>query len=347
MARRAPSPARPSIFRGLASTLVANPTSTAGGLVMTAMAVAIMTNALALQSGRHPHPLFLGTRPDADAAAPATPAPRETLNLRDRAMVAEIQLALKTQGYYTGDVDGLPGPMTTGAITAFQKAAGLKATGAPSEALLERLKDGPGPRSALEEPAPEPRPVRDLTDLIDTVSAPLPTPSPRRSQSTAAADPVDAPAPSASPDTEPEITAALPEATPIPADAVPVPVEPVRASGEEVTTPTPAVVREAAPVAPPPAPPPVAAREPAPPPVAAREPVPVAVPVADADPRIAKIQGALDQLGFGPLKADGVMTSRTREAIRHFQESRGLPPTGAINERFLKELIRIGGLAKN
>lgn len=76
MARRAPSPARPSIFRGLASTLVANPTSTAGGLVMTAMAVAIMTNALALQSGRHPHPLFLGTRPDADAAAPATPAPR-------------------------------------------------------------------------------------------------------------------------------------------------------------------------------------------------------------------------------------------------------------------------------
>lgn len=334
MARRAPSPARPSIVRGLAATLVANPTSTAGGFVMTAMAVAIMTNALALQSGRHPHPLFLGTRPDADATAPATPAPRETLNLRDRAMVAEIQLALKTQGYYTGDVDGLPGPMTTGAITAYQKATGLKATGAPSDALLERLKDGPKPQSAIEDPAPDPRPVRDLTDLIDTVGAPLPTPSPRRNQTTAAADPVQ---PSAPVDKEPETTAALPEATAKPADAVPVPVEAVRADGEAVTTPTPAVARETTTVAA--APIPASPREPAPP--------PSPVPAADADPRIAKIQGALDQLGFGPLKADGVMTSRTREAIRHFQESRGLPPTGAINERFLKELIRIGGLAKN
>ncbi len=39
------------------------------------------------------------------------------------------------------------------------------------------------------------------------------------------------------------------------------------------------------------------------------------------------------------------MTGGTRTAIRRFQEDRGLPPTGAINERFLKELIRIGGLA--
>ncbi len=76
---------------------------------MTAMAAAIMTNALALQSGKHPYPLFQGTRPLTDGAAtPAATAPRETLNLRDRAMVAEIQLALKTRGYYTGDVDGLP-----------------------------------------------------------------------------------------------------------------------------------------------------------------------------------------------------------------------------------------------
>ncbi len=200
MARRAPSPPpRPRLVQAVAGSLLANPTSTAGGLVMTAMAVAIMTNALALQSGKHPHPLFNGTRPlSTDAAAPPAAAPREALNLRDRAMVAEIQLALKTRGYYTGDVDGLPGPMTTGAITAFEKATGLAPTGVPSERLLDRLKAGTAPRSEAE-PAPLPRAAADLTDLIDAASIPVPVPSPRR-QTTAA---VEAPV-------EPETTAALP-----------------------------------------------------------------------------------------------------------------------------------------
>ncbi|WP_165645137.1 peptidoglycan-binding domain-containing protein, partial [Oharaeibacter diazotrophicus] len=108
-----------SIARSAAGVLFANPTSTAGGLVMTAMAIAIMTNALALQSGPHPAPLFLGTRPVAAAAEPAA-EPREPFNLRDRAMVADIQLALKARGYYGGDVDGLPGPMTSTAIAAYE-----------------------------------------------------------------------------------------------------------------------------------------------------------------------------------------------------------------------------------
>ena len=47
------------LFRGA----VGNPMATVGGLMITATAVAIMTNALMLQPRAHPAPLFVGTRP--------------------------------------------------------------------------------------------------------------------------------------------------------------------------------------------------------------------------------------------------------------------------------------------
>lgn len=333
-----------SIARSAAGVLFANPTSTAGGLVMTAMAIAIMTNALALQSGPHPAPLFLGTRPVAAAVEPAA-EPREPFNIRDRAMVADIQLALKARGYYGGDVDGLPGPMTSAAIAAYEKASGLPATGAPTADLLEVLRGGA--RDAAPPPA-----VPDAPESLDADgpaggSVPLPRPSPRRH---AAADPAPTqplPADTTPPAAIPVPAAATPAAIPVragaeppppaarprvdaaaaPADAVPlapvrsVAVEPVHADPEDVPAATAAIGRT----------------EPA-------VPAPTPSPVA-SDPRLAKIQEALDLLGYGPLKADGVMTVATRDSIRRFEESRNLPPTGSINERFLRELVRIGGLS--
>ena len=44
------------------------------------------------------------------------------------------------------------------------------------------------------------------------------------------------------------------------------------------------------------------------------------------------------------MVADGVMTAETREAIRQFQAYYGLPQTGAINEAFLSQLVKVGGL---
>lgn len=316
--REARPPRRRSLARSAAATLIANPTSTAGGLVMTAMAIAIMTNALALQPGKHPAPLFMGTRPVAGAGAEATGEPvREPINLRDRAMVADIQLALKARGYYGGDVDGLPGPMTSAAIAAFEKASGLPATGTPSESLLAVLRRGAPART----PTPVPAPADDEDATLPAAPAaaggiPLPVPSPRRvppPDVRAAADEVD-----------PVVTATVPvpprppaaeEATA--AAAVPVPVETIRVAPDAVPAPSPAVDR----AAPPPA------------------------PAAAPDPRLARVQEALDLLGYGPLRSDGVMTGDTRSAIRRFEESRGLPVTGEINERFIKELIRIGGLS--
>ena len=57
------------------------------------------------------------------------------------ALVREIQRLLAAQGYQPGPADGQMGPKTRGAIRAFEAAKGLKTTGEPSEALVQRLRD--------------------------------------------------------------------------------------------------------------------------------------------------------------------------------------------------------------
>ena len=54
-------------------------------------------------------------------AALATPA----ATAAGRADVAALQAALRVHGGYAGDVDGFPGPLTRGALRAFQRRAGL------------------------------------------------------------------------------------------------------------------------------------------------------------------------------------------------------------------------------
>ena len=55
-------------------------------------------------------------------------------------------------------------------------------------------------------------------------------------------------------------------------------------------------------------------------------------PAVDAahDPMVEAVQEALTERGFEPGKIDGAMGSRTRNALREFQRSVGLPPTGEI-----------------
>ena len=56
-------------------------------------------------------------------------------------------------------------------------------------------------------------------------------------------------------------------------------------------------------------------------------------PVVDAayDPTVEAVQEALTGRGFEPGAIDGAMGSRTRKALREFQISVGLPPTGEID----------------
>ena len=52
---------------------------------------------------------------------------------------AEVQSALKQNGYYSGPVDGIIGPMSRSAISAFQRSNGLPVTGNIDQGLLSSL----------------------------------------------------------------------------------------------------------------------------------------------------------------------------------------------------------------
>lgn len=54
-------------------------------------------------------------------------------------VVANVQAVLQEQGYYRGEVDGLVGPLTRQALTAFQQAAGLPPTASIDQPTLELL----------------------------------------------------------------------------------------------------------------------------------------------------------------------------------------------------------------
>ncbi|MEY2602225.1 MAG: hypothetical protein QOJ36_1544 [Verrucomicrobiota bacterium] len=54
-------------------------------------------------------------------------------------VVANVQSALQTQGYYQGEIDGVLGPDTQAALSAYQQAQGLEDTGAVDEPTVESL----------------------------------------------------------------------------------------------------------------------------------------------------------------------------------------------------------------
>ena len=60
-------------------------------------------------------------------------------NLLPDQVIANVQNALKALGYYAGDVNGSLGVNTRRALTAYQEAAGLDATGVVDEATVRAL----------------------------------------------------------------------------------------------------------------------------------------------------------------------------------------------------------------
>jgi len=130
---------------------------------------AVVANALLLQTGKHPAPMFRsmiaaspefpmpplrpGSNPAVrnaaftptamnaakpmpiDRAAAAAPAANDP----SEALLVEIQRELAKRGYYKGDPDGKTGPRTTQAIRDFQFAQRVAVDGRPSEALLQSV----------------------------------------------------------------------------------------------------------------------------------------------------------------------------------------------------------------
>lgn len=64
-----------------------------------------------------------------------------------------------------------------------------------------------------------------------------------------------------------------------------------------------------------------------------------------ADPGVTRAQRALTKLGYGTLKADGMMGPGTRAAIEKFERERKIPVTGEAAGRTLRELAARAGLS--
>jgi peptidoglycan hydrolase-like protein with peptidoglycan-binding domain len=167
----------------LADRAFENPAMSGGLVVMALTASAIVSNAMFLQAGRHPEPLFM-TRPAAvpqvatprpavetpagvplprsraetPAAQPASAAVPESAAAAtpDQVLVADVQRELARLGLYVDTIDGIAGSRTRTAISAYEASAGLPLTGEASTAVLGALRSPPAPIPAAraEEIAP-------------------------------------------------------------------------------------------------------------------------------------------------------------------------------------------------
>ncbi len=91
---------------------------------------------------------------------------------------------------------------------------------------------------------------------------------------------------------------------------------------------------------------------PAPAPAASsRPPVPLQA-ASRADPlgdlivtsrRVANVQRALTEFGYGQLKPTGNVGSETQAAIQRFERDRKMPVTGQVSERLVRELAVVTG----
>jgi hypothetical protein len=69
---------------------------------------------------------------------------------------------------------------------------------------------------------------------------------------------------------------------------------------------------------------------------------PIADLIAPA-PRVIAVQRALNDYGYGPVKATGLYGPETIAAIEKFERDRKLPVTGQISPRVMRELATVTG----
>lgn len=246
-----------------------HPVDTLGLAVMAAMVGTTLTNALFLQSGKHPAPMraiaamvppettgSLVTprpRPAEPQAAPVAPAQKQAAlapaqqpaGAKSADVVSDIQKELARKGFYDGAIDGVQGPRMDAALRAFEQAAGLKPGGAADE------------------------------DMLALIS---------HSRAKAKADPK---ADSKTDPKHPHAPKKADAAHPVPPGSVPA----------------------------------------ASPPAA----------------RVAAVQRALTEFGYGQLKTTGAFDPATKAAIEKFERERKLPVTGKLSDRVMKELATVTG----
>ncbi|MDC7787047.1 peptidoglycan hydrolase-like protein with peptidoglycan-binding domain [Rhodoplanes tepidamans] len=307
--------ARPGRTGALALALLRRPRDTLAGAAGIAACATIVINALFMQPGPHPAPIFalktekpraapareqtgaLSVLPrprPADAQAPARVEPAAAAAAKPAVkarpeLVTDIQRELLRRGYYDAAVDGIAGSRTEAAIREFEQAQGLAPTGEPTDAILKSIMRSPAkPKPAAAPPRPDP-----IAGLIGGSATATHAPV------------VQARA----------TTGASPTPTPLAAH----PVAPVKA---------------AALAAPPPAPTP-------PQPVA--QPRATSPATAAGTAQIKAVQRALADYGYGQVRQTGVHDKATHDAIAAFEEARRMPVTGQVSDRLVRELVALTG----
>jgi peptidoglycan hydrolase-like protein with peptidoglycan-binding domain len=137
----------PLVLLGLfLRTVLRSPRDSLAAGVAGFAAIAILVNALFMQSGPHPAPIFANklapvvALPTSPAAALRNPADAKLEAARPRSdTVAEIQRELVRHGFYDGATDGIYGPKTDAAIRDFEQAAGLRPSAEPNDMLLASI----------------------------------------------------------------------------------------------------------------------------------------------------------------------------------------------------------------
>ncbi len=109
-------------------------------LVGTAAIATIFINALFLQRGPHPAPIFASRHAVVKAPAHAIQQPTQPPVAQSRTqLIADIQRALGQKGFYKGTVDGIWGAATDGAVRDFAQAARLNLAPEASAAMLQAI----------------------------------------------------------------------------------------------------------------------------------------------------------------------------------------------------------------
>jgi peptidoglycan hydrolase-like protein with peptidoglycan-binding domain len=142
--------------------------------------LAIFVNALFLQNGPHPAPIF-ATQPlvNRRQVSVVLPSPHPLVSQARRPsaaapvpsqaqITADIQRALAQRGYYDGAVDSIWGAKTDAAVRDFVQASGVKVNAQASEALLQAI--AASPTKAAVSPAMAAKP--EHSDPIAAVATP-------------------------------------------------------------------------------------------------------------------------------------------------------------------------------
>lgn len=157
----------------MAVAIVQHPREFVGIVMATVATFSIFINALFLQKGPHPAPIF-ATRPllrqatpiapprpqsapqgaaanvEPVPAAAVTPPPAADMAQNRTQLISNIQRELNRRGFYDGAVDGVWGAKTDSAARDFAQAAGVRINVEASDALLHAILSSGAKRAATE-----------------------------------------------------------------------------------------------------------------------------------------------------------------------------------------------------